>query len=47
MNRKLRKARLKSADIVVKVYQHAHTGKWINYADCKTVFDKMDLEFLD
>lgn len=47
MHRKLRTARLKTADIAVKVYQHTHTGKWINYADCKTVFKQIDLEFLD
>lgn len=47
MENNLRKARLKTSNIVVMVYPHKHNGKWVNYADCSTLFDKIDLEFLD
>lgn len=45
MPNKLTKARLKTANIIVEVYQHKSTGKWINYADCKTEFNNIDLDF--
>ena len=42
----MKKSKVKTSEKIIEVYQ-LRTGKWCDYADCKTIYNESELEFIN